>query len=195
LQVALEPLITTMVRRHRDMRRKGLSERYDDLADVRTAALERLAAHEFQNLRMFAARSADALQPESFESWIYGLVDYAVRDHLRQRFGRAPKEAVWTDVRPSKRDLQSHAGRLDFELKGDLQSVMGVTARLSLAQVQSFIAETFSPVEINAVKLYYSQGQSHEELARALSLPDAKHAEQLIRRLNARLRYRFAPQS
>ena len=195
LQGVLEPLITGMVRRHRDMRRKGLAERYDDVADVRTAALERLAAHQFQNLRVFLERSADARRPESFESWVYGVVDYAIRDHLRQRFGRAPKQPGWTGAQPSKRDLQSWAGRLDGERERDLQSAMGVTARLSLAQIQAFIAETFSPVEIDALELYYFQGRSHEELAHALALSDAKQADQLIRRLNARLRHRFATQS
>ena len=175
------------------MRRKGLANQADDVADVRTAALERLANHNFQNLRNFIAHSSGSQRPDSLEAWRYGVVDYAIRDHLRKRFGRAPKRpAAHGNVQPSKRDLQSHAGRLDTEPARDLLSEMGVTTRLTLAEVRAFIVQSFSPEEIRAVELYYSQGQDYAELARALSLPTPKQAEQLIRRINARLRYRFA---
>jgi hypothetical protein len=97
-------------------------------------------------------------------------------------------------VQPSKRDLQSHAGRLDTDPARDLLSVAGVTTRLTLAEVRAFIVETFSEQERAAVDLYYAQGKDFAEVASGLSLPDAKQAEQLIRRINARLRYRFAPQ-
>ena len=196
LQGELDPLIVRMVRRHRDMRRKGLAEHADDVAEVRTAVLERLAAHDFQNLRSFSARKLETARAESFEAWLYAVVDYAIRDHLRMRFGRAPKApaAHSGGIQPSKRDLQSHAGRLELEPARDLLSVAGVTTRLALAEVMAFITETFAPEEMKAVQLYYAQGQSYAEIASALGLPDPKQAEQLIRRLNARLRYRFAPE-
>jgi DNA-directed RNA polymerase specialized sigma24 family protein len=194
LQAALDPLIVRMVRRHRDMRRKGLAEQADDIAEVRTAVLERLAAHNFQNLRTFTAR-LDAERSESLEGWLYGVVDYAIRDHLRKRFGRAPKlpAAQGGGVQPSKRDLQSYAGRLEPDSERDLMSVAGVTTRLTLAEVLKFITETFAPDEVKAVQLYYMEGQGYPEIAGALALADAKQAEQLIRKLNARLRYRFSP--
>jgi DNA-directed RNA polymerase specialized sigma24 family protein len=196
LQAALDPLILRIIRGHRDLRRKGLADQPDDVADVRTAALERLASQNFQNLRNFITRSADSQRPDSLEAWLYGVVDYAIRDHLRKRFGRAPKQpAAHGAVIPSKRDLQSYAGRLDMgtEPARDLLSEVGVTTRLTLAEVRAFIVESFSPQEVKAVELYYSQGQDYAELAKALALPTPKHAEQLIRRINARLRYRFAP--
>jgi DNA-directed RNA polymerase specialized sigma24 family protein len=70
-----------------------------------------------------------------------------------------------------------------------------VTTRLTVAEILAFIAENFSADEAKAMHLHYLEGRSYAELASELSLRDAKAAEQLIRRLNARLRYRFAPQS
>jgi DNA-directed RNA polymerase specialized sigma24 family protein len=91
LQALLTPTIVRIARRHRSMRLKGLADRDDDIEDVRTAALERLAANGFHNLRNFADRHQATGDSESFDGWLYGVVDFAIRDHLRKRFGRAPK--------------------------------------------------------------------------------------------------------
>jgi DNA-directed RNA polymerase specialized sigma24 family protein len=196
LEAALDPLIVRMVRRHRDMRRKGLAEHVDDVSEVRTGVLERLAAHNFQSLRTFAERKVEQERADSFEGWLYGVVDFATRDHLRKRFGRAPKvpAAQGGGVQPSKRDLPSQAGRLDLEPERNLLSAAGVTTRFTLADVLAFIDESFAPDEVKAVRLYYLEGQGYTEIASALALPEPKQAEQLIRRLNARLRDRFAPE-
>ncbi|HKU38439.1 MAG TPA: hypothetical protein VJR89_09840 [Polyangiales bacterium] len=196
LQAQLDSMILRMARHHRDLRRKGLADREDDLAEVRTAALERLATNDFHNLRSFVERSADAPQASSFESWVYGVVDFAVRDHLRKRFGRAPKLTAAQTGRPqpSKRDLQSQAGRWDDEPDRNLLTAAGITTRLTVAQILAFIANAFTAEEVRAVQLYYVDGRSYEEIASELALPDAKQAEQLMRRLNARLRYRFVAQ-
>jgi DNA-directed RNA polymerase specialized sigma24 family protein len=157
--------------------------------------LERLAQAEFRNLRRFAERSAEAESgsPHSFDAWLYGLVDFVIRDHLRSRYGRAPKlrSEQATQPQPSKRDLQSHAGRLDDEPDRNFLSVVSVTSKLTIGEIFAYIATKFSPEEAQAVRLYFGEGQSYEEIARALQLENAKAAEQLIRRLNARLRHRF----
>jgi len=195
LQAELDPLIMRMARRHRDLRRRGLTEQADDIADVRISSLERLAANEFRNLRDFLERSERAPESESFESWLYGVVDFTIRDHLRKRYGRAPKvnASEAGGVRPSKRDLQSLAGRWDDEPERKLLDGIGVTTRLTLTQILAFIAESFSTDEATAIRLHYVEGQSYAEIASQLALREPKEAEQLIRRLNARLRYRFAP--
>src|SRR5688572_3720489 len=182
-------MIVRIALRHRDLRRKGLAEQADEIADVRTSALVRLAANGFHNLRNFVEHSAQAARPESFEAWIYGVVDFAIRDHLRKRFGRAPRaaEVAAGGLLPSKRDLQSHAGRIDDEPERNLLSVVGVTTRLTVAEIMAFIAKTFSPDEVRAVQLYYVDGHGYDAIANALALRDAKDAEQVIRRLNARL--------
>jgi RNA polymerase sigma factor (sigma-70 family) len=195
LQSVLDPVISRIARRHQNLRRKGLADQVDDIADVRASALERLKNNEFHNLRSFMERHAEA-QAESFDSWLYGVVDYAIRDHLRQRFGRAPKlpAALGGGVQPSKRDLGSRAGRLDDEPERALLTAAGVTTHLAIAEILAFIGENFSADEATAIRLHYLESRSYEEIASSLGLRDSKQAEQLIRRLNARLRYRFAPQ-
>lgn len=193
LQALLDPVIVRIARRHHSLRRKGIVEA-DDISDVRTAALERLASKQFNNLRSFMERSAQRPQPESFDSWLYGVVDFAIRDHVRKRFGRAPKlpAAQSGVVQPSKRDLQSQAGRLDDEQERRLLMASGVTTRMALAEILAFMRESFTPDELHAAQLYYMEGRDYAEIARSVDLDDAKAAEQLIRRLNARLRYRFS---
>ncbi|HEX5660045.1 MAG TPA: hypothetical protein VFX59_22770 [Polyangiales bacterium] len=193
LQGVLQPTIQAIARAHRSMRSKGLASQPDDVAEVVTATLERLARDDFQNLRRFVERSQESAQPESFDSWLYGTVDFVVRDHLRKRFGRAPRGES-DRPRPSKRDLQSNAGRLDDgELDRLLLSQLGMTMRLTVAEVFAHIERDFSPDEARALRMYFSQDASFDEIAKALSLADAREAEKVIRRLNARLRYRFAP--
>jgi DNA-directed RNA polymerase specialized sigma24 family protein len=195
LQVAVEPTILRMARRHRDLRRKGLAGLADDLAEIRTAALERLARSNFGNLRSFVERQApgEAPSPESFEAWLYGVVDFVIREHLRKRFGRAPKlsDTPASGPRPSKRDLQSHAGRLDDQPERSLLNSVSVTTRLTLAQIFEYIDAEFTPLEVQAVRLYFMEDKSFDEIAHVLELEHGVGAERLIRRLNARLRYRF----
>jgi DNA-directed RNA polymerase specialized sigma24 family protein len=197
LQAALEPIISTMVRRHAGLRRKGLADRLDDVAEVRTVVLERLAHNDFLNLRSYVARIVGCTNPQSFEGWLYGNVDYAVLDHLRNRFGRAPKRTAFEVGRilPSKRDLQSCAGRLEDDAEREPFEVAGVTTRLTLAEIGAYIENALSAEEAEAVRLHYVESRTFEEIATALGLEDARAANQLIRRLTARLRYRFAARS
>ena len=195
LQGVLDPTIVRIARRHQSLRRKGLAEQVDDIAEVRASSLQRLKANSFHNLRSFMQRHAQAAQGESFDTWLYGVVDFAIRDHLRHRFGRAPKTTAAESgkVQPSKRDLGSRAGRLDDEPAPNLLTAAGVTGHLTVAEILAFIADNFSADEAKAMQLHYLEGRSYAELATELGLPDGKQAERLIRRLNARLRYRFAP--
>ena len=55
LQLHLAPQITRIVRAHRSMRAKGLAALPDDVAEVGTLTLERLASNDFENLRRFLA--------------------------------------------------------------------------------------------------------------------------------------------
>lgn len=199
LQQNIEPAILNIARRHPSMRRKGLAGLPDDLAEIRTAALERLCASQFSNLRQFSERSASSAAQggETFDSWLYGLVDFTVREHVRKRFGRAPKpkDDGARAPQPSKRDLQSHAGRLDEQLERSLLASLSVTTRMTLAQIFDYIANDFTEDEARAVRLYFLEERSFEDIAGALGLADAKAAERLVRRLNARLRYRFLPET
>jgi DNA-directed RNA polymerase specialized sigma24 family protein len=198
LQARIEPEVNAMARRHPSMRAKGLATREDDVAEVVVATLERLARDNFKNLRRFAEQNKTAPDSTSFDSWLYGATDFVIREHLRKRFGRAPKNLAPTQPQPSKRDLQSLAGRLYGE-NGDnsvpersfIQTV-SMTVKLTVAQIFEHIDQTFSAEEARALRMYYCEDRSFSEIASALTLEDDKSADRLLRRLNARLRYHFA---
>ena len=199
LQGAIDPVLVGMVRSHRAMREKGLLAGQDDVADVRAAALRRLSANQFANLRSFMARNPEGPRAESFHAWLYGLVDYAVRDHVRSRFGRAPKTsnvdvAANSTAPASTRALQSNAGQLDDEIEQRLVKGVGVTTRLTVGEILAFVARTFSAAEVKAVELHYGEGRDYAEIASELGLQEPLEAKRLLRRLNARLRYRFVEQ-
>lgn len=197
LQIAVEPAILRIARRHPSLLRKGLAAQPDDLAEIRTVALENLACANFSNLRRFNERSASAAAPltVSFDAWLYGLVDFVVREHLRKRFGRASGvmlESASGVRRLNKRELHSQAGRLEDHPEPPMANAFGITTRLTLVEIQQFIDAEFSSQEAQAVRMHYLEGYRYEEIARQLGLGDGASAERLVRRLNARLRYRFA---
>lgn len=194
LQAAVQPHILNDARGHRGLRAKGLATSPDDLADIAAATLERLARSDFQNLRRFTAQSETrGSEGQSFRGWLYGTVEFVTREHLRKRFGRAPSEAAKAErPQPSRRDLQSRAGRLDDgELDRLLLTQVGMTARLTVAQIFEYIQRDFAPDEARALRMYFNDDAGFEDIATALGLADAKEAGKLIKRLNARLRYKF----
>jgi hypothetical protein len=194
LQARIEPEITAIARRHPSLRNKGLASKVDDIAEVVVATLERLARDDFKNLKRFLEQQQEGT-PMTFDSWLYGAVDFVIREHVRRRFGRAPKVDADTpaSVRPSKRELQSHAARLDdIPPERSFLSTMGMTARLTVAEIFEHIARDFTPSEVVAMRMYYREDRSFAEIAAALQFEDPEQAERLVRKLNARLRYRFS---
>lgn len=175
---------------HPAMRRRGLAAQADDVAEVTTACLERLARNDKRNLSQFLQRAA-AGATQTFDSWLYGAVDYAVRDHLRARYGRAA--AHGGDAGPSVRDLVQRAGSLQESQAGiSAERILGVTTQLTFVQIFAYVESAFAPDEVRALRLYYVENLGLDELARALGLPDEEAADRLLRKLKARLRARFA---
>jgi DNA-directed RNA polymerase specialized sigma24 family protein len=125
---------------------------------------------------------------------LYGAVDYAIRDHLRARYGRAP--TLDTDgalPRPSKRELHSAADALDPERqKFAVERMLGVTTHLTVLEIFAYVEAAFKAEEVRALRLHDVEDRSLSELAAALGLVDEAAAERLLRRLKARLRKRFA---
>jgi hypothetical protein len=196
LQAALDPMIETIARRHSELRGKGLAALPDDVAEVKLASLERLARADFQNLKRFLdRRAADPEPSDSFDAWVYGAVDFAIREHLRKRYGRAPKLAASESPsrQLSKRELHSQAVRLDdLEIERSFLNTIGMTARLTVAQIFKHIDHDFTADEARVMHLYYEEDRGFDEIARLLGLTDDKSVERMVRRLNGRLRYRFA---
>jgi hypothetical protein len=195
LQAASQPIILHVARRHRSLRAKGLSTLPDDLAEIVVSTLEELSRSDFENLKRYVDYAADTRDANraGFRTWLYGKVDYVSREHVRKRFGRPPTaRSKAARPQPSKRDLQSRAGRLDdAELDRRLLTQVGMTARLTVAQVFEHIGRDFAPDEARALRMYFSDDAGFEDIAAALGLADAREADKLIRRLNARLRYKF----
>jgi DNA-directed RNA polymerase specialized sigma24 family protein len=191
----ITPQIVAIVRSHPSMREKKLAGLEDDVSEVTTSSLERLARDDFKNLQRFIARhaTADRESAPSFASWLYGNVDFAIRDHLRKRFGRAPRADDTGQRRPSRRDLGTLAGRLDEEpLDRAFVSTLGATKRITVAAIFEYAAKHFEPADAEALRLFYLEDKSSAEIAQLLGLPDERAADKLIRKLNARLRYHFA---
>lgn len=201
LQTTIGPTISAMAKRNPLLRKKGLAALPDDTAEVVTATLERLARQGFQNLQRFLERfpareDGTTWGDTDLDDWLYGTVDYVVREHVRTRFGRAPKQANEdSQVLPSKRDLNTQAGRLDETSDRSFVRTLGMTTKITASEILAYIAQNFTADEARVMRLYFIDDQSLESIAEALDLPDAKAAERLIRKLNARLRYRFVETS
>ena len=177
------------------MRAKGLAALPDDVAEVGTLTLERLASNDFENLRRFLALrgSEGGGIREAFDRWLYGAIDLAVRDHLRTRFGRAPRKEADASLckQPSKRDINTNADRLDSDDDAFPLYADDVASKVTVAEVFAHVEATFFPFEVRALRMYYVEDLSFGQIAEALKMGSVKDAEALIRRLNARLRYHF----
>lgn len=189
LVALITPRIRGFAAAHPAMRKRGLATRPDDVAEVATACIERLARAGKRNLKRYLERKP----AQSFDSWLYGAVDYAIRDHLRARYGRAPAlDADDGRARPSKRELHSAADALDPERqKLAAERLLGVTTHLTVLEIFAYVEAEFDAEEVRALRLHYVEDRSLSELAIALGLPDEAAAERLLRRLKARLRKRF----
>ena len=190
LQLELAPQITNFARAHRSMRVKGLARLPDDVAEVATLTLERLARDGFENLRTYLARAAEPEAPP-FESWLYGAVDYSVRGHLRARFGRAPTRAEPSEVLPNKRDVNTNADRIEEDDDAFPLYAEDVASRLAVAEIMAHVEANFLRAEVEALRMYYIEDEDFDVIASELKLRSEKDAASLIRRLNARLRYHF----
>ncbi len=136
-----------------------------------------------------------AQRAQSLDSWLYGAVDYTIREHIRRRYGRAPKGGVdlHNIPRPNKRQFHSQASRLvENGEDPSLANTLGVTTQVAAHEILAHVDAEFAAHEAKALRLYYAHDCSFEEIARELELPSVHEAEKLIRKLNARLRYRFA---
>ncbi|HEX5658854.1 MAG TPA: hypothetical protein VFX59_16785 [Polyangiales bacterium] len=189
LLARVSPQIQQIAGAHAGLRTRGLNMP-EEVAEVMTAVLSRLAKDHHRNLTRYLAQRSLA-KPQSFDSWLYGTVDFAIREHLRAKFGRAPVE-VSGGPRPSKRQLNTQAERVeDDRLHASVGKTLAMTEQLELAKIAEFMNTSFSPEELHAMRLHYASDQGPSEIAAALGLADADAATKLIRRLNARLRHHF----
>lgn len=199
LQAELLAPIEEMSRQHEALRVRQLQSSADEQSEIRIATLERLRRDDFRNLRRYREqRESRGEHAQTFASWIYGAVDYTIREHLRRRYGRAPSTDTTsptssaTSSNANKRAVNTLADRLDAaEHDRAFVHTLGMTAKLTVATIFEHIDAQFGADEARALRMYYLDDQSFDAIAKALDLQDPQAADKLIRKLNARLRYQF----
>lgn len=122
-------------------------------------------------------------------AWLLRLVDYAARDHVRDRYGWA------ADHGPSKRDINTGASPIeDAPVAAERPPMTDkITVSRTLAEIQEYMA-TF-PAEMRDALLLWLDDVDLSDIAARLSLGDAGQARALVRAGQARLRARFRGRS
>jgi hypothetical protein len=207
LTLHIEEWVEHHVPRHWRMRKARLSRSEDDVRDVLLETLERVDRDDFRSLRLYLERKRQdvpdvrAAQHEgvtelTFAGWLAGLVDFAIRDHVRKRYGRAPASATKDDDPLglpvlTKRSLHSWAVHPTETQSGHFGgAAAGLSRLLTARSILSYAAEVFDARELRFFQRYLEQA-TFEELAEEFSLARPELARAEARKLKERLRARF----
>jgi hypothetical protein len=189
-QTALAPQLERWARAHRAFRRRKLADSIDDVRDVMVATLVRLSADEFRNLRRFRDAHPGCSERD-LSAWLYGSFDYALREHLRARFGRLTRRGELQPGHegPSKRDFHTLAQRLEVEPAHEHGS--GATTGIAAREVEAFVTQHFSAREAQVLRAYLADDACFGALADEFSLGGREDAQRFVRKLKERLRAHF----
>ncbi len=208
LTLYLEQGVSRQVPGHWRMRKARLGHTEDDVRDVLLGVIERVGHDDFRALRQYVERKVtavpdvreifdDGLPDTSFASWLRGLVDFAIRDHVRKRYGRgraSRTEPVRTTGGPravTKRDLHSWAVHPSTLRAHEFASAHpAFTGVLTARAILRYAEETFNERELRVFQRYLEQA-SFEELAEEFEYGGKQAAEAEVRRLKERLRAHF----
>lgn len=216
LMVALAPHLERWARASRVLRRCRLTGD-DDQRAVMVLVFERLAEDRFANLRRFVARQPAAADPEAdlvdevvrlgkledddpgndapvgetpLRAWLLTSLEFAARDHVRQRFGWSVKPGE-----PTKRSLHTDAAPIEEAPEPATRPPM--TDRLTVSKL---VAEVHAhiksfPADMRSALLLWLDDLDYASIASQLALDDATRARALVRAGQARLRERFRGRS
>lgn len=211
LTLYIEYWVSGRVPKHWRMRRARLQHSEDDVRDVLLEVLERVGHDDFRVLHQYLERKRGAVpdvrarlpegteQPETtFVGWLAGLVDYAIRDHVRKRYGRKSAAEPGSDEGGdppaptlTKRDLHSWAVHPSEPHSGEFGGASpAVTRVLTARSILRYAAEAFEPRELAIFRRYLEQA-SFEELAEEFGMAGKQAADAEVRKLKERLRARF----
>jgi hypothetical protein len=206
LTLHIEAWVEAHAPRHWRMRKARLAGSQDDVRDVLLETLERVDRDDFAELRRYLARKRESVpdvraqtregEPDlSFVAWLASLVDFAIREHVRKRYGRASRASARPDdsSRPglSKRSLHSWAVHPSEGEAGNTPgATLGLSRILTARSILSYAAEAFDARELAVFRRYLEQG-TFEELAQEFGLVSPELARVEVRRLKERLRARF----
>jgi hypothetical protein len=203
LTLHIEAFVEPHVPRHWRMRKARIARSEDDVRDVLLATLERIDRDDFRSLRDYLQRKQEEVPDVrdatrnaiTFASWLAGLVEFAVRDHVRKRYGRAPSarglpmEAQQPVL--TKRSLHSwavHPTETQSGLYGS--AAPGLSRLLTARSVLRYASEVFDARELRFFERYLEHA-SFDELAQEFALASPELARAEARRLKERLRARF----
>lgn len=205
LTLLVELWVEAHAPRHWRMRRARLANSPDDVRDVLLETLERLDRDDFAELRRYLERKRQQVPDVredardetdlSFVAWLASIVDFAIREHVRRRYGRTSKAAEGAG-RParsvlSKRSLHSWAVHPSESDERDmLGATLGISRVLTARSILRYAEETFDERELRVFRRYLEHS-SFEELAEEFAFASAESARAEIRRLKERLRARF----
>jgi DNA-directed RNA polymerase specialized sigma24 family protein len=213
LTLHIDAWIEDHVPQHWRMRKARLARSEDDVRDILVATLERIDRDDFRALREYLERKQRAVpdvrashegQAEvSFASWLAGIVDFAIRDHVRKRYGRRPSlhthaasNADQDNDRAalpvlSKRSLHSWAVHPTDTQSGQFGSAASGLSRLLTARsILRYASEAFDTRELSFFQRYLEHA-TFDELAQEFALANPELARAEVRRLKERLRARF----
>ena len=208
LTVYIEHWVSWRVPRHWRMRKAKLRDSEDDVRDVLLEVLERVGQDDFRALRQYLERKASELPdvrferregaPVSFVDWLEGLVDFAIRDHVRKRYGRKSVATLREQGTPkassptlTKRDLHSWAVHPTRPASGEFgRAHPAVSGVLTARAILRYAAESFNERELSVFRRYLEQA-SFEELSEEFALGGKQAAEAEVRKLKERLRAHF----
>jgi len=212
LTLHIEAWVEAHVPRHWRMRKARLARSEDDVRDILLATLERVDRDDFLALREYLARKTTEIPDvrtstqegrveRSFASWLAGLVDFAIRDHVRKRYGRVRRPGPASSANQddahaafpvlSKRSLQSwavHPSETQSGLFGS--AAAGLSRLLTARSILRYASEVFVARELQFFQRYLEHA-SFDELAREFALAGPELARAEVRRLKERLRARF----
>jgi hypothetical protein len=208
LTVYIEHWVSWRVPRHWRMRKAKLRDSEDDVRDVLLEVLERVGSDDFRALRQYLERKASELpdvraftesaHTTSFVGWLEGLVDFAIRDHVRKRYGRKSVATLREQGTPrassptlTKRDLHSWAVHPTRPASGEFgRAHPAVSGVLTARAILRYAAESFNERELGVFRRYLEQA-SFEELSEEFAFESKQAAEAEIRKLKERLRAHF----
>jgi hypothetical protein len=205
LTLHIEAYVEVHVPQHWRMRKARIARSEDDVRDVLLATLERVDRDDFRSLRAYLerkqaqvpdVRAATGGRELSFASWLSGLVEFAIRDHVRKRYGRAPSARARAEDEAeqpvlSKRSLNSWAVHPTATQSGQYGSAApGLSRLLTARSVLRYASEVFEARELRFFERYLEHA-TFEELAQEFELPSPEQARAEARRLKERLRARF----
>lgn len=164
-----------------------------DTASVADAVAQLSTLLEMADAEEPAPSSGDDLSQTPFRAWLRGLVDFAIRDHLYARVGRA--DGKLAEQGGTKRDMHSEAKPFEAEDGGASRPPMtdALTIRRVAETVARYAEERLTPEQWRAVQMKRDDA-SFEEIADAMKLPSAEAAKRLVRSGIERLRAHFQEQ-